>query len=224
VNQQWVFDPDQGRIIYGGNIDEANPNPLMCLDSHDMSGGTTLFIWGCNGLPAQNWGYDPNQFTVFLAQSDDRHVGHPRASMCVDLYNGDYSKGGQIQIWDCNGCWNQQWTVGVGFKTQTAALDRTAMALPSTNSRLCDCPPLVPKPKSCTKARWSPAEHTTWQASADTCVGGWPNFADASTLVASPWCQYFMGVYGEVSAAGARRRRGGKGWHCPRCLSHHYRH
>ena len=180
----------------------------MCLDSHDMSGGTLLFIWGCNGLAAQNWGYDPNQFTIYLQQSDDdRAVGSPRASTCMDLYSGDYSKGGKIDIWACNGCWNQQWTVGVGFQAEaTAHVGSVAVASPTADSpsadaRLGDCPPLGPKPKSCKKARFSPAEHAAWEASADTCVGGWPQFADANSLVASPWCQYFQGVYGEVSVA-----------------------
>ena len=215
ANQQWILDPNKRRVIYGGEVN----NQLYCLDGGTLAGGNRLMIWPCNGLKQQNWGYDPVQRTVYLPQTE------ADASLCMDLYNGDWRNGHAIQIWQCNMCWNQQWTVGMGFKPITReAMSNLGGGMPHSLVMLSrghpfasvaqvflnasaraggavhvgTCPPLSPVPKSCGKARWTEAEVDAWHAVANTCKGGWPVFASASELVASPWCTYFKGIYGEI--------------------------
>ena len=276
-NQQWVLDPKQRRIIYGGNIGNGD---LMCLDGSTMGQGNRLMIWGCNGYKQQNWGYDPNMKTVYLAQSarvdeeggDDEEVDKegvrergassssrelvpstnasaPLASLCMDLYNGNYQKGGVIQVWGCNTCWNQQWTIGTGFKTATTSQSRgehtasrppsrvnhTVFRLPSHTSNhaaarppsplLGTCPPLVPVPKNCNKARWTSEELETWSSAAATCTGGWPLFHSALELAASPWCQVCTGTSAwHAPWTSARHAPCASTWHAPCAMRIHMAH
>lgn len=58
----WVFDAGSWQI-------RAGVNDNLCLDAGDMQEGSQLFIWECNGLPQQQWGYDDEKQTIYLAQS-----------------------------------------------------------------------------------------------------------------------------------------------------------
>jgi len=53
-------------------------------------------------MDQQVWGFDADSSTIYLANSGD-------ASKCMDLAGGDTSAGNAVQVWDCNGEWNQQW-------------------------------------------------------------------------------------------------------------------
>jgi len=79
---------------------QGDPFSPYCIDAGSMQAGNSLFIWQCNGLDQQQWGYDDQMKTFFLATSGD-------ASLCMDL-NVD---GGNtaVQIWDCLMNDNQLW-------------------------------------------------------------------------------------------------------------------
>ena len=95
VNQQWVYDPPSGAILYGnGGI----PTQL-CLDAGGMHGGTELQVRECNNLPQQQWGYDSKMLTLYLRKS------LTDASTCMDLFGGGVTKGTSVDVWGCSGCW-----------------------------------------------------------------------------------------------------------------------
>ena len=95
VNQQWVYDPSSGAIIYGNGGSPAQ----LCLDAGDMQGSTQLKVWGCNNMPQQQWGYDAHMLTLYLRASVTD------ASTCLDLYAGGLKAGVVVDAWACNGCW-----------------------------------------------------------------------------------------------------------------------
>ena len=179
-NQQWVFNPSTGQVVYGGN----GLNPPLCLDAHDMSAGTKLLVWDCDEqLAAQQWGFDAQQQTLYLAKS------FKDASMCMDLDGGQWARGTQVQAWGCNDCWNQQWVLGGGVVQSSGpvgdpARPRGLSASASPNS--CPAIPSPPKPPE----------------PAGKCKGGWPQFSDAAAVTASPWAKYFDTVYGGVPQDG----------------------
>ena len=93
-------------------------------------------LWGCNGFPAQSWGYDAAMQTIYLRDSAHEMdvlpqawfqrgapaggVSHPDASLCMDLNGGDYTPGALVQTWGCNGCWNQNWLLAGGVSRISA--------------------------------------------------------------------------------------------------------
>ena len=173
-NQQWVYDPPSGAIIYGNG---ATNGSQLCLDAGTMQEGNTLMVWGCNGLSQQQFGYDANMMTLYLRTSV------ADASLCLDLQGGGLTKGTAIDVWGCDGCWNQQFTVGGGITT-------LATWRRSWGRRSSDCPP-VPQP--------GPAPQP---GPPGTCLGGWPSFNNAASLEADPWGAYLKAVYGAVPPDG----------------------
>ena len=177
-NQQWVFNLSTGQIVYAG----TGLNPPLCLDAHDMTAGTQLFIWDCDEqLAAQQWGFDAQQQTLYLAKSV------MDASMCMDLDGGQWASGNQIQVWGCNGCWNQQWILGGGVAEASgpvSSLTQSRWLNSSASQNTCPAVPSPPKPPE----------------PAGKCTGGWPQFPNAAAVTASPWASYFNAVYGSVPA------------------------
>lgn len=119
--QQWIFAPDSWRI-------ESAVASGKCIDAGNGEDGEQLYLWDCNGLSQQAWGYDANEATIYMDQSEQgplvatpatarrmassSNVSIPRASKCLDLSGGDTSEGTAVQVWDCNGRTNQQWGLG----------------------------------------------------------------------------------------------------------------
>lgn len=75
-----------------------------CLDSGgDLQNGDELFVWDCAGSSMEH----PNQMWTFL----NGHItavsplggsaGSWEHQKCMDVPNGDISKGAQLQVWDC---------------------------------------------------------------------------------------------------------------------------
>lgn len=66
----------------------------LCLD---VTGGTTdkagtpIEVWGCNGLPQQNW--------IWCKDGTIRPAGN--TNMCLDVPGGDPTKQNNLQIWNC---------------------------------------------------------------------------------------------------------------------------
>jgi len=60
--QEWTFDADSWSIRY-------RADPSKCIDAGDMSQGAQPFIWDCNGLSQQKWGWDENAQTIYLVDS-----------------------------------------------------------------------------------------------------------------------------------------------------------
>jgi hypothetical protein len=244
--QQWVLDPTTGAIMYGGNL-SAN----LCLDATTMKAGNQLIVWGCNKLSAQQWGYDTNENTLYLSSGtsaiNNNTNPSPDASLCVDVSGGNWNNGTGMDIWGCNGCWNQHFSAGVGFlpKSHLHAtrhlsssggdagsggdassggdggsggdgdsggdfLRSVAIDVTEGPRLLRDCP-AVPQPPApaptpgagCKADHWLSEEADAWYAAVDTCgTANWPLFKTQDDLANSPWCKYFMGVYGSVPTTG----------------------
>merc|ERR1711998_213378 len=99
----------------------------------------------------------------------------------MDLDGGQDAGGARVQVWGCNGCWNQQWVLGggvVGIGDHGRSPLLTASGSPRLRPYTCPAIP-SPSPSPCTK-------------------GGWPQFANAAAISASPWGNYFKAVYGGV--------------------------
>ncbi len=79
-------------------------NQGKCLDdpSWNVTNGTGVDIWDCNGGSNQVWDLLPDGT---IRPSFD-------TSKCLDLPSWDTANGTGIEIWDCNGGSNQQWTAG----------------------------------------------------------------------------------------------------------------
>lgn len=89
-SQHWVFDNYQ--IRYGGDEN-------FCIDAADMSDGTQLMLWECNGLTQQTWAYDSDALRVYIAGT----------STCLDFWHDQQWSGQALHVWGCNDGWNQQW-------------------------------------------------------------------------------------------------------------------
>lgn len=176
ANQQWIFYENTGQIVYGGN----GGNPALCLDSHDMQAGSHLMLWDCNGQAQQKFGYDATKLTIYLPSSNARDfLGAPLAANCLDLLGGSLAPGAAVQVYTCNGCWNQQFTLGGGVTPQTQDGEdlqhSSNKVLPPSNS----CPP-------------KPGEKP------GVCVNGWPTFPSLAALQNNAWGNYFKTVYGAI--------------------------
>lgn len=73
-----------------------------CLDVPNVTAGTQVDIWDCNGGSNQLWTHNSaGQLTVYSGDSQ----------MCLDASGQGTSPGTKVDIWSCNGQGNQQWTV-----------------------------------------------------------------------------------------------------------------
>jgi hypothetical protein len=104
-NQHWIFDDWQ--IKYAAD-------PSKCIDAGNLQPGNQLMLWDCNGQDQQIWGFDNDMGTIYLAKTATD------ALYCMDLPGGKESQGTRIEIWNCNGCWNQQFQV-IGPSDRNAA-------------------------------------------------------------------------------------------------------
>jgi len=103
VNQLWYFDGVSYSIKYAAD-------QTKCIDAGDMNSGTQLKLWTCNkDYPQQQLGYDVEMRTIYLA--DSTSTRSPDASMCVDIVAGALNNGNPLQVWNCNGCWNQHFSI-----------------------------------------------------------------------------------------------------------------
>lgn len=64
----------------------------------DTTNGNQLQLWDCNGKKSQQWGYDAQMQTIYLAASLNQD-----ATKCIDLRNGGSGDGVPVQIYDCVG-------------------------------------------------------------------------------------------------------------------------
>jgi len=180
-NQEWFF--DKGLI-------HPVADSKKCLDAGAGStSGTQLFIWDCNGTPQQKWGYDEQARSIYH-QSSTTHDW-----MCLDLPGGALVDGTAIQVWGCNSCWNQVFSV-VGPSSSLATPlsspvleqePRAVRNVPMGNtSNSC---PSYPTPKV--------SGHCMTEAQT-----GYPVFSNQQDLSNSPWGKYFQIVYGEIPTTG----------------------
>lgn len=166
-NQLWIW--ESGSVSIKLAEDQSK-----CIDAG--VGWDGLFLWDCNDLDQQNWGYDADFGTIYLTNSAD-------AGLCMDVLGGRLDWGAPVGTWDCNGCWNQQFSV-------TGPADSSV----KLGSVVGDCPP-YPSP--------SPPPASNVQ---DLCAygdGGWPVFNSYEDLANdSAWSTYFQSVYGSIPSDG----------------------
>jgi len=76
----WFFDADSWQIQF-------QVEPTKCLDAGDMSEGSQIMIWDCNGMSQQKWGYDSWANTIYLADSRRLQFARENSSMPQVLTN-----------------------------------------------------------------------------------------------------------------------------------------
>ncbi|TFK60832.1 carbohydrate-binding module family 13 protein [Pluteus cervinus] len=96
ANQYWLLKAGETKIQANGTN--------YCLDAGSSpQSGVGLKIWQCyDNLAAQDWYF-----------TDDHRIALNHQSQCVDLTNGNFTNGNQVQTWDCttnnhNQYWNLQ--------------------------------------------------------------------------------------------------------------------
>jgi len=92
--QQWSFQND--KLVY--EVDTTK-----CVDLlGDFTNGNQLGLWDClDGQASQQWGFDQEAGTIYLASSEHD------ASKCIRI--AGENQGDAIEIWDCNGEDKQLW-------------------------------------------------------------------------------------------------------------------
>jgi hypothetical protein len=90
--QQWT-------VVESGSTLQAF-GKCMDIDAAGTADGTTIDLYTCNDTAAQ----------VFIGQSDGA-LYNPQSGKCLDDTNWSTTPGTQLQIWDCTGSPNQQWTL-----------------------------------------------------------------------------------------------------------------
>ena len=190
-NQQWIYDsgtgeiraprrrcPDPCRLHILTWCRPALPagtgfnggDPPLCIDAHDFTAGNRLMIWTCNGMQQQKWGYDAVMNTVYLSLSATSSF-HPDATRCMDLSGGAVDPGTAVEIWDCNGCWNQKWLLAGGVEQQAVEYFNSSVRR-ALDARVLQDPghcPALPTPP------------------AAECTPGWPIFNKRADLLSDPW-------------------------------------
>jgi hypothetical protein len=88
--------PPSGSTTYSGAIRLVKFG--LCLDDRFNSStpGAVVQVWGCNGLPNQQWQVESNG-TI-------EHNG-----LCLDARGFGTTSGTKVQLWTCTGANNQKW-------------------------------------------------------------------------------------------------------------------
>jgi len=83
-----------------------NWNARKCLGvlGGNMTNGTPVVQWTCNGNPDQQW-----QVTVGGAWAQIRNIQNP--GKCLGVINSTTYNGSNLVIWDCNGNLDQSWAL-----------------------------------------------------------------------------------------------------------------
>jgi hypothetical protein len=94
--QQWTVESNNTLQVLGKCLD---------VDAAGTADGTTVDLYTCNGTGAQTW-----------APQSDGALLNPESGKCLDD-TGYGGSGTQVQIWDCTGHANQDWTLPSGTPT-----------------------------------------------------------------------------------------------------------
>ncbi|WOO78205.1 Endo-1,4-beta-xylanase A [Vanrija pseudolonga] len=103
--QLWGCSPDDNAnqlwaLAKNGHITSAK-EPSKCLDAGENAvSGSSVHLWDCyEGLAQQTW---------IVENGAVRLQG---ANLCLDITDGKVQDGTRLQVWECDGEWNQKWTV-----------------------------------------------------------------------------------------------------------------
>jgi hypothetical protein len=98
VSFAWLVNPatPTGTTSYSGPIKLVKRG--LCLDDQFNSStpGAIVQVWGCNGLPNQQW--------QVMSNGTIQHNG-----LCLDARGGGITSGTKVQLWTCTGNNNQKW-------------------------------------------------------------------------------------------------------------------
>jgi hypothetical protein len=94
----WLVNPatSTGTTTYSGTIKLVHLG--LCLDDQFNSStpGAVVQVWGCNGLPNQQW--------QVMSNGTIQHNG-----LCLDARGFGTTSGTKVQLWTCTGNNNQKW-------------------------------------------------------------------------------------------------------------------
>merc|ERR1719375_198267 len=134
------------------------------------------------------------------------------ASKCIDLPGGSLSPGNQLEVWQCNGCWNQDLLIrGPNSQLLTSAENTASVTARPKLRAGGSCPPQPgpsPGPSPGPGPSPPPPSPTPGGGSImpycqDGDQYGWPKFQDQNALKAdAAWSKYFTSVYGSLPTTG----------------------
>jgi hypothetical protein len=105
--QLWYWDAGSYQIQPGSDR-------TKCVDAGEaLQIGTKLYPSNCDKSPQQTWSWDENTQTVSVFSNGKKY--------CMDLAGAKTSLGTAVQLWDCNGLWEQQWNVQAGITVRLTA-------------------------------------------------------------------------------------------------------
>lgn len=127
---EWpTFAPPQWLpLLRTRQIDRSEPDATVLVAQLIVNGDPTIeseVVTFNNALPAnmQARASAGNQTWVPTGET----LVNPVSGRCLDVPGGDTTEGTQVEIWDCNGGSNQQWTL-----PQATPILRLARRLPGT--------------------------------------------------------------------------------------------
>eukprot|EP00762_Andalucia_godoyi_P006162 ANDGO_01700.mRNA.1 Putative glucosylceramidase 4 len=103
--------PNSVRIGLDLNISFAN---VPVSEKPNVGDGDNVFLWACDASPRQ-------RFTSTFSLEN--------SNMCLDIQDKSTADGANVQVWDCSGGSNQQWSYDAKSRFLTAKLDGKCLAL-----------------------------------------------------------------------------------------------
>jgi hypothetical protein len=76
----------------------------------DMTNGTPIVQWQCDGTPNQSWEIETVQNFMIPGGNWTQIRNSQDPSKCLGVQAAATNDGANLVIWDCNSSWDQQWT------------------------------------------------------------------------------------------------------------------
>lgn len=112
-NQRW--DITRVGVLLGFSYYELrNQLSGKCLDMATdvpMENGVRVQQWDCQGSPNQRWLAVPVQPGEDWVQLVNLKSATGPDRLCLDVTDRKYASGAPLQVWTCNGNWNQRWNM-----------------------------------------------------------------------------------------------------------------
>jgi hypothetical protein len=94
-----------------GHVTWKNINSGQCLGvlNGNMTNGTPVIQWPCNGNPDQEWTVPPIPSHGVFGEMRNMQNNNK----CLGVKNGSLDAGATLLIWDCNGNPDQKWAIDI---------------------------------------------------------------------------------------------------------------
>jgi len=185
-NQKWSFSNFQLSPAWRSD---------KCIDSGSMQAGNRLWLWDCNSQAQQTFGFDGNSQTIYLSDSVSD------ASLCLDVSGGSEDAGTLVQVWSCNGCWNQMFQV-VGPLTMSVSEQPLQIASDLGVESACPTPPGPGPAPPGPSPTPTPTPYVYGHCESGDDHGYSVFMTQADLQADAGWSCYVKTVYGQIPSSG----------------------